>query len=81
MDDIVWPMATTGLMLLSFWFGKFKGFADGWGVGYDEGADAVGPAVARAVLRWVRIDKDINLSDPEIDEVVANINIDISPED
>jgi hypothetical protein len=46
-------------------------------VGYDEGAAASVPVVAKAVLNWVRIDKDVNLSDPEIAEVCQNITLEI----
>jgi hypothetical protein len=75
--DFIWPLCTTILMFLSFWIGRFFGFKDGWGVGYDEGAAATVPVVAKAVLNWVRIDKDVNLSDPEITEVCQNITLEI----
>ncbi len=81
MELFGWPLITTGLMFFSFWVGKIQGFADGNEVGFEEGINAASPAIATAILRWVRQEKDIHISDPEIKEIIDNINVEWKDKD
>lgn len=78
--DFGWPIATTLLMFLSFWMGKLVGFYQGEDEGFNVGVEQSTPVVATAVLRWVRQEKDIHISDPEIKEIIKNINVQWSNE-
>lgn len=73
--DYVWPISTVVLMFISYWVGKIHGFVHGEDEGFNEGIKQGTPVVATAILRWVRQEKDIHISDPEIKEIIDNINV------
>lgn len=70
--DIVWPLVTCFLMFVSFWIGRLNGFVHGEDEGFKAGVEQTSPVITKAILEWVRIHKDVQVSDPEIRDVIAS---------
>jgi len=70
-----WPLFTLFLMFVSFWYGKVVGFIHGEDEGFQEGIIRTSTVVTTVILRWVRENKDVEISDFEISKIVDGINI------
>lgn len=70
-----WPVVTTVLMYASYMYGRLDGFVHGEDEGRDEGIDLGSRATARVVMQYMREKYELQISDPEIEEVVDGISI------
>lgn len=79
--DYGWPLLTCFLMFVSFWVGKVIGFVHGQDAGYKEGVEQTTPLIVTAVLGWVRQNKDVHISDPEIRDIIKNTMVEWNNKD
>ena len=62
-------------MYASYMYGRLDGFVHGEDEGRDEGIDLGSRATARVVMQYMREKYELQISDPEIEEVVDGISI------
>jgi len=77
MESYGWPLLTLVLMYGSYWLGKIHGFMDGEDEGFLMGVEQSRAPITRSILKWIRADRDINISDPEIEAIIKHLEVDV----
>ena len=75
MMEYAWPILTCFLMFVCFWIGRLNGFVHGEDEGFQAGVDQTTPVITKVILEWVRVHKDVQISDPEIQDIIANTTV------